>query len=274
MQIGCLQGVFQELATARPRHGTLLQRSKPLPRFPHPTLVCSTHEFKYSSFHESNAAARAAADAAVGLAAAERAEREAEKAEKAAAERGKAKGGVGPSVAQRLKQGMERVGEAAAAEAMGASDIQALTGERRLRAALRVREERQRPPGVLYLNERDAQVGAGMARSPFCHGQIAVLPWADRRVACMSSAGITHLAGVWVKLWLTCSDPCLLVHTPQGPPSGVLHIDASRLSMAAGSAAPQQAQAAQRAGVPVGAAAVPLDKGVGAMVENIGRGIM
>ena len=55
---------------------------------------------------------------------------------------------------------MERVGEAAAAEAMGASDIQALSGERRMRAALRVKEERQRPPGVLYLNERDAQVGA------------------------------------------------------------------------------------------------------------------
>lgn len=127
------------------------------------TFACSTHEFKYSSFHETNAAARAAADAAVTLAAAERAERDAEKAEKAAAERSKAKGGAtGPSVAQRLKQGMERVGEAAAAEAMGASDIAALSGERRMRAALRAKEERQRPPGVLYLNERDAQVGAGL----------------------------------------------------------------------------------------------------------------
>lgn len=129
------------------------------------TPFCSTHEFKYTSFHETNAAARAAADAAVNLAAAERAEREAERAEKAAAERNKAKGSgpTGPSVAQRLKQGMERVGEAAAAEAMGASDIAALSSERRMRAALRAKEERQRPPGVLYLNERDAQVGADWA---------------------------------------------------------------------------------------------------------------
>ena len=57
---------------------------------------------------------------------------------------------------------------------------------------------------------------------------------------------------------------------PQALPSGVLHIDASQLSMAG---APAAQRSLPRAEVPEGAVGATLDQTVAGVVENIGRGI-
>lgn len=66
--------------------------------------------------------------------------------------------------------------------------------------------------------------------------------------------------------------PALLLCPPslQALPSGVLHIDASQLSMAG---APAAQRSLPRADVPEGAVGTTLDQTVVGVVENIGRGI-
>lgn len=126
-----------------------------LPPWPAPLTVCSTHEFKYSSFHDSKSAARSAA--AKAAAAAEAKAREAKEAAEAAEAQDRAVavagegGSGGPSVAQRLKQHVDRVAAAAEAEALGGAGKPGKS--RRGRALAR---PAQRPAGVLYLDERAA----------------------------------------------------------------------------------------------------------------------
>lgn len=146
------------------------------PSFPTPTLLQlapspallnhlgSTHEFKYSSYHDANGATRAAAEAATAAEAAPKereaaAPREGKGGEQPA---GKDKGEAGtaassgPTVAQRLKRGVGRVAAAAAeTEGLAGADPDSRQGRRAQRAALRL-QGAARPAGVLYLNERDA----------------------------------------------------------------------------------------------------------------------
>lgn len=141
--------------------GSPLTQTTPSTIFPD----SSTHEFKYSSFHDKDAAAKAAADtaatAAEAAAATHREAAEAAAGAAAAPAAGQGEGHAGPSVAQRLMQQVDKVAEAAAAEALGATAVKEeqlvqLRGSAGQRARLRMRE--QRPVGVLYLDEKSTMV--------------------------------------------------------------------------------------------------------------------
>jgi hypothetical protein len=119
--------------------------------------ACSTHEFKYSSYHGTEGANRQAAAAEAAKSEAAQKERT-EAAGQAVAAAGE-EGGHAATVGQRLKANIvDKVLDAAAQEALGSAPMAQQAA--RQRGKLRLKESR-RPPGVLFLNQAEPQVRAG-----------------------------------------------------------------------------------------------------------------
>lgn len=142
--------------------------------------ACSTHEFKYSSYHGTEGVNRqaAAAEAAKSEAAQKERTEAAGQAAAAAAQAAAAGGEEGPhaTVGQRLKANIvDKVMDAAAQEAPGSAPMAQQLA--RQRGKLRLKE-RRRPPGVLFLNEAEPQVRSGCG---------AVWLWA-RQAGCLASS--------------------------------------------------------------------------------------
>ena len=126
--------------------------------------ACSTHEFKYSSYHGTEGGNRQAAAAEAAKSEAAQKERteaagQAVAAAAQAAAAGGEEGGHAATVGQRLKANIvDKVLDAAAQEALGSAPMAQQAA--RQRGKLRLKESR-RPPGVLFLNQAEPQVRAG-----------------------------------------------------------------------------------------------------------------
>lgn len=207
--------------------------------------ICSTHEFKYSSFHEGYQGAAPApppptAPETAAQAAAARAE--------AAAQAEPAAGNALQNVGKNIKNALDQVAEAATAEGVGVAGG-ALQGRQRRAAERRMRQDRAQPAGVLYLNAQQVKVT-----------QAAVLVLRNCSACQKASANpLPCPCG-------SCCHCCL-----QRAPAGVLHISDGAISAAELEA---EARRAAETGLPVGAiGAVASDWKLGDLAEAVGRGV-
>ncbi len=237
---------------------------------PPPINPFSTRDFKLSSFHDrpgaaggppaepATAEAGGAADTAPAGVDCGPAPAAAAPADEAIKRQG---------LKQRLKSGVDALAGAAAAQAPGAAGAMGkVPAAQAVASARKDRDRRRRPPGVLFLDEAAAQVGAMLAHA-WCVAVSCVLPQVRRPLQQCCRPSLWR----WEDLLVTPRCPALLA---QVTPSGVLHIPPGAIDAGLGpepEALEAEAQRAREMDLPIGAGA-PLDWKLGDVVDTVGRG--
>jgi hypothetical protein len=225
-----------------------------------PSRLPSTHEFRYSSFHEGEGSGAAAPPPPPTPPARPRGEAATEASARAADAAGKAES-RGEGLGQRIRQRMGEVAAAAEEEAVGAAGGAAR--DKQARAVPRAQRQKQ-PPGVLFLNEAEAKVSyiqnpAPRARcQPSCqHGKCAN----GARTSFRPAAGPADA---------TQSVHC--ARAVQSTPSGVLHIPED--SLVPESELEAAAQRAAAHDVPLGATALNLAGMADTVADTVVGGVV